>query len=366
MEALPGWAISLSGALIGAIVGFCVKRARLCTFGAVEDIIIGNDARRMKVFALALGVAILATQALIAAGALHPDQIRYLPSQIPWFSIALGSLLFGFGMALVGTCAFGSLIRLGSGDLRSLLVLLVFASAAYAMLRGVLADIRLTYLEAYAIAMPTSSQSDLPGIVDLWFGGGSRIWLSAAIAACLLSWCLSDRRLRRAKRLLITGLVLGFGVAAGWLVTGVLSDDFSLIIEPQSLTFVSPVAKAYYALALPGSGMDFGIATVFGVILGAALAALIHDEFRWEAFDDHREMKRHLLGALCMGLGGVAAGGCTIGQGLTAGSVLALSWPIAVAGMALGARLGIAVLVEGSLRGLLSRILTQSMGSHRQ
>lgn len=119
---------------------------------------------------------------------------------------------------------------------------------------------------------------------------------------------------------------------------------------------MSPVGRALYAvLTSPAALLEFGIGTLVGVTLGSFLSALYDREFRWEAFDDDREMRRHLLGAVLMGGGGGLAGGCTIGQGISAGSMMALSWPLAIAGMMIGARIGIAFLMEGALRGLLQR-----------
>jgi uncharacterized membrane protein YedE/YeeE len=143
--------------------------------------------------------------------------------------------------------------------------------------------------------------------------------------------------------------VLGAGTIAGWAATGVFADPFADAIRVQSLTFVAPVARAVFAFsAAEGTIVEFGTMSVFGVVAGAALSAARAGEFRWEAFDDQREMRRHMAGAALMGLGGVLAGGCTIGQGLSAGSLLAVSWPVAVLGMILGARMGIGILIEGS------------------
>jgi uncharacterized protein len=144
-------------------------------------------------------------------------------------------------------------------------------------------------------------------------------------------------------------VVLGFAVTAGWAATVMLVDPFDTPTRPQSLTFVAPVGRALFGLLLnTADHVDFGVATVGGTILGAGLQAWRAGEFRWEAFDDQREMRRHLLGAALMGFGGVCAGGCTFGQGLTAASLLAISAPLAVASMVLGARLGIGLLIGGA------------------
>jgi len=156
MAPLSPWAVALVGVAIGAACGFTARRARLCSFGAVEDVWIGGDTRRLRIFGLALGVALLGSQLMVWRGELAPGISSYVPNAIPWLSIILGSTFFGIGMALVGTCGFGSLIRLGAGDLRSLIVLLVFGATAYATLRGVLAPLRIDVLEAVALPVPGS------------------------------------------------------------------------------------------------------------------------------------------------------------------------------------------------------------------
>ncbi|WP_029350151.1 YeeE/YedE family protein, partial [Bosea sp. 117] len=348
MDDLNAWWAALAGLAIGAAVGFTTRRARLCSFGAIEDALVGFDTRRLRVFGLALGIAIAGTQFLVVAGLLDPRATSYVPEALPWIGVALGGVMFGLGMALVGTCAFGSCVRLGSGDLRSLVVLLVFSATAYAMLRGTLAAYRITFGEAMALTMPLSAQADLPGLIDPILGLSSRAVAAAGVAAVLIALAVMDMRLRKARRLLAAGIVLGLGVVAGWLATEHLVDEFVHAARPQSLTFVAPAAITLYGLLLDGTMLvNFGTASIIGVIVGAFAAAHVGDEFRWEAFDDAREMRRHLLGAVLMGVGGVLCGGCTIGQGITAGSLLALSFPLAVAGMVLGARLGIAFLMEG-------------------
>lgn len=356
MMTVGPWGATLAGVLIGAACGFTVRRARLCSFGAVEDAWMGHDTRRLRIFGLALAIALLGTQILVGLGLLDPAMSTYVQPALPWLSIAIGSVLFGLGMALVGTCGFGSLVRLGAGDLRSLIVMMVFGAVAYATLRGMLAPVRIEIVERVYWDVPGARKSDLASLTAAYGLPQARLLLVAIAVAILLAAVAFDARLRRSPRLLLAGVTLGLAVVAGWWVTGVAIDGFEAVTRAQSLTFVSPVGRALYAvLTAPSALLEFGIGTLAGVTLGSFVSARYDREFRWEAFDDDREMRRHLLGAVLMGGGGVLAGGCTIGQGISAGSMMALSWPIAIAGMMIGARLGIAILMEGSIRGLFQR-----------
>jgi uncharacterized membrane protein YedE/YeeE len=356
MVPLPAWAVALSGGLIGCGVGYAARRGRLCTFGALEDVFVAGDYRRLKVLAVALATALFCVQALIVSGWLAPQSIRYLPQALPWLSMGLGGLMFGFGMALVGTCAFGSLVRLGGGDLRGLVTIIIYAVAALAIMRGGLVPFRIFVLEGQRVAMPGGVQADLVALVSWLAGVKLRLAVAGLCGLALFAWAFSRRDLFQTPRLLIAGFVLGLGVGAAWLVTGVLVDQVSLIYAPEGLGFVGPVANALQALALQSDAVwTFGTATVAGTVIGSAMASILHDEFRWEAFDDQHEMRRHIFGGVIMGLGGVMAGGCTIGQGITAGSVLALSWPVTVGGIVVGARLGLFYLMDGgSFRDMLS------------
>jgi uncharacterized membrane protein YedE/YeeE len=356
MQSLAAWMPGLGGFAIGAAAGFAVRHARLCSFGAIEDALMGGDSRRLRIFGLALGIAILGTQSLVVSGVLRPELTTYTLPSLPIVAILLGSLIFGIGMALVGTCGFGSLVRLGTGDLRSLIVVLVLGATAYATLRGVLASVRIDALERLSIGMPDSIASDMASLTSHALGFDVRAVLAIVVGAGLCLLALGDARLRRAPRLLSAGIALGVLVVAGWVVTNSFGDEFDVALRPQSLTFVSTIGKALYAGVLNVSSFaDFGVGSVFGVVAGSWLAAWRSAELRWEAFDDDHEMRRHLVGAALMGIGGILAGGCTIGQGITAGSMLALSWPFAVGGMVLGSRLGIALLVDDSVSEIIQR-----------
>ncbi|MCX7320693.1 MAG: YeeE/YedE family protein [Hyphomicrobiales bacterium] len=353
---MSAWIQALAGLAIGAAVGYVARYARLCTFGAIEDALMGGDSRRLRVFGLALGIAMLGTQALIVAGLVDPDLSTFTAPALPLVSIALGGIMFGIGMALVGTCGFGSLVRLGSGDLRSLVVVVMMGAAAFAALRGLFADLRINLLESIALPMPDGTRSDLISMTSRLAGTDTRVIIVTALGLTLCWLALGDPRLRRTPRLVGAGVVLGLAIIAGWAATSYWTDEFAGPARPQSLTFVSTIGKALYAALLNSANFaNFGVGTVYGVIAGSWLAARQADEFRWEAFDDDREMRRYLGGATLMGIGGILAGGCTIGQGLAAGSVLALSTPLAIAGMIIGARIGIAILVDGSPREFIHR-----------
>lgn len=274
---------------------------------------------------------------MLAFGWLHAESIALLPAELPWAGALIGGALFGLGMAMVGTCAFGCVVRLGGGDLRSLVVLIVFSTVAWAAMRGALLPLRTGLLDPLAAPLP-----DAPPWV--------RPVIGAAAALGLAAWALRSTALRRSHRLLWAAVALGSGVVVGWWVTGVLTDEFDLA-RPHSLSFVAPVAALVHGLMLqPLPTVDFGVGAVVGVAAGACAAGWWAHDLRWEAFDDHHEMRRQLLGAGLMGLGGILASGCTIGQGLSAGALLAPSWPFAALGLYAGARLGITILIGGGLR----------------
>ncbi len=339
------WQAALLGLAAGLACGAAARRAALCSFGAIEDAVVAGDMRRLKAFALALALAMALTQAMIHAAWLPAADIALLPPFLPWAGALFGGALFGLGMALVGTCGFGSLVRLGTGDLRALVVLVIYGAVAWSAATGRLSAIRLHLLDPLAAPLAGGGGTGLPTLI---LPAALSPWASPVLILALLAWGLSRGPMRRSRYLLAAGGVLGLSVAAGWFVTGVLADPFEAVPKPQGLSFVTPVARLLQAMvSQPAPFPEFGMGTAVGVVLGATFAAWRADGLRWEAFDDAHEMRRHMIGACLMGMGGVFAGGCTIGQGLSAGSVLAPSWPFAVGGIFAGARLGIAILLEG-------------------
>ena len=344
---MDGLIAPVGGFICGGLAGFAAQYGRLCTIGAMEDALVAGDFRRAGAWALSAAVAVLLTQGLVFAGALELSGIHHVRPMLDITGLVIGGLLFGFGAALVGTCAFGLLVRLGTGDLRALVCALVVGLAAFSATGGILSPLRLALSEFGALDTSAIGGKTLTGIIGASPHSAASFLAVLLVAGALLVFALTNWRLYRKPRLIAASCLMGLAVAGGWLTTGVLADPFSGQ-RPESLTFVIPLGRLL--LQLVGerlSSTEFAVATVFGVSAGSFAVAAVRDELRWEAFDDHREMRRHLLGALLMGFGGVLARGCTIGQGLTGMSVLSLAAPVAVFAMVVGARAGLVYLVEG-------------------
>ncbi len=360
MDIEPRFWVLIAGFLLGLIAGFAARAATFCTLGAIADVVVVQNHRRLRAWALALAVALLGSQALQQFEVIDLDQSIYLALPFNVVTALTGGWLFGLGMALVGTCGFGTLIRLGGGDLRALIDMACLGLFAYVTLSGPLAYVRVYAAEATNITTPGLA---VPGIAELAGHIANRsaadlhLPLAALIGAALLFYSLKGRDLRRSPQELAAALAIGLVIPLGWLATGFLGRD---PFEPEplaSLTFVRPIGDGFlYMMLMSGMRPTFGIATVAGVLAGAVAAAILRAEWRIEGFDGEREMIRHLTGSALMGIGGVLALGCTIGQGMSAMSTLALSAPLALLAIFTGAAFGLRFLEEGSIKGAL-RIL---------
>jgi len=339
--------ITLLGFSGGVVFGFAARSAHFCTLGAIEEAWYGAERTRLRTWVLAVGVALAATQYLDMAGIIDLARSWRLGPHISWGGAVIGGLLFGLGMALVGTCAFGMLVRLGGGDMRALLSTLVLGIVGYMTLSGILAPARLATVERLAYDLPPMTSQMLPRLLagESFHG---QLLVSAVLAAAAIGWAFSSARFRRKNRHILAGMVMGLVIALGWLVTSTLGQQTLYPQQPDSYSFVHPIGQSILWLMIAtGASTSFAIGGVFGVIAGAFLAAWRQGEVMWEAFDDAREMRRHLLGAALMGMGGIMAGGCTIGQGMTGIASLSLTAFIATAAIIAGAWLGIRLLVEG-------------------
>lgn len=359
MDALtPPVILAIAGFAGGIVLGLAARIGRFCTLAAFENVFYGSDYRRMRAWALAVAVAIALVQTMSSAGMIDLNESIYRAAEFTWLSAILGGILFGVGMALNGTCGFGTLARIGGGDLRAVVTFMLLGISAYMMMSGITGVVRAAMIDPVSIDVSALGYLDLAAMMDIILGTSAGALWGYLIAAALAIWALRDAEFRRQWRLVFAGLAVGLVIAWGWFATAMFGGD---LFDPQPLesyTFVRPLGETImYAMTFSGATIDFGVGAVLGVVAGAFMGALFRREFRWEACDDVRELRRHLSGAFLMGTGGVLSFGCTVGQGMTAASTLSISAPVVLLSIALGARLGLGWLMEGSLRGVITSLI---------
>ncbi len=349
--------VAIAGLAAGAAFGALAQRTNFCTMGAISDALVMEDKRRMRAWIAAIGVAMIGANALHAAGAVDLRGSIYLGASLGWAGAIFGGALFGFGMVLAGGCGQRNLVRAGAGNLKSVVVLLILGISAYATLRGIVGYARVNTWERANLDLRAFGFAD-QGLPTLM--GFDRPILAALLGAALLIWCFKDRAFRASARDMIAGLGVGALIVLGWAITGVLGRDDFDPTPLASFTFVAPVGDTlFYAMFWTGTKINFGVSTVFGMLIGSALAAKAAGEWRLESFRDANDFLRNAGGAILMGIGGVSALGCTVGQGITGLSTLAVGSFLAVAGIALGAILALKYLEEGSFGAALKALIAR-------
>ena len=328
---------------VALVVGAVASRTNFCTMGAVSDWVNMGDTGRMRSWWLAIAVAMLGVAGLHLGGApIGNDTFPpYRTTGFAWLRYIVGGVLFGIGMTLGSGCGNKTLIRLGGGNLKSILVLVAGMIAAYLMLwtelyaRAFEGWVAATTIDLKRFGMPSQ------GIADMLSGGAwganANAYLGLAAALAILAWAFSSRDFRASRDNILGGVVVGLGVVAGWALTsGTLGEawkEYAMMaatppsrVATQSLTFVSPMGDLLRYLQTPAQLelINFGIAAFLGVILGSLLYGLVTRSARVEWFRDRGDAVRHALGGALMGVGGVLAMGCTVGQAITGVSTLAI------------------------------------------
>ncbi|HEY5930436.1 MAG TPA: YeeE/YedE family protein [Burkholderiales bacterium] len=331
--------VTLSGFGLALIFGAIAQKTDFCTMGAVSDIVNMGDWNRMRMWLLAIAVAVAGANALDLAGVVDLSRSAYPGARWPWVAFLCGGFLFGVGMTLGSGCGSRSVIRLGGGNLKSLVVLIFLALSAQMTLRGLFAPAR-EWLSTLAVQFDQGQ--DLSWLLAVPLGIGKRSvqpWIAAAVALALAIFVLKDRDFRVDYERLIGGVLIGLVVVGGWYVTGHLgfiAEDPETLQEawlgtrtarPESFTFIGPSANTLELLQFWGdrsARMTFGVAVVLGTLAGAFAYAAAKRRFRWESFASAADTRNHVIGGILMGFGGVTAMGCTIGQGVTGLSTMAL------------------------------------------
>lgn len=342
------WASFFISFTFGAIA----QRTHFCTMGAVSDVVNMGDWTRMGQWALAMGVAMLGVGVLSYTGQIDLAKTLYASSSWRWLSALVGGLLFGFGMVLASGCGSKTLVRIGAGSLKSIVVFVVMGIAAFATLKGITAVVRVTYIDSFAIEI--TNGASLPALLSALTGLTLRtVGLGAAmvLGGGLSLWALTRRDFASCTNLVAGGGMGGLVIAMWWVSAhgGYVVEHPETLQEAflgtnsgkaEALSFVAPAAYVLDWLMFfsdKSKVLTFGVVSVVGVVLGSSVSALQGRTFRWEGFGDPEDVANHLVGAALMGIGGVTAMGCSIGQGLSGVSTLSLTSFMAVAAILLGA-----------------------------
>lgn len=357
---------------IALIMGAVVNKTNFCTMGAVSDWVNMSDTGRMRAWILAIAIGVLGVTALEAAGLVNVTSTfpPYRQTNFVWLENVLGGALFGIGMTLASGCGNKTLIRIGGGNLKSVMVLLVIALIAYFMINPFPGSDKTLYSTLFypwtnptAVALTTNQ--DLGAMLFGDKAATGRMVMGAIIGGLLLIWAFKSADFRGSFDNILGGLVVGLAVLAAWYVTSNIRVDASgdiLTLQSfvqdwdlyapadavrpaaagplaaQSFTFINPMGQTlgYVASGFDHTLLTFGIMALAGVIAGSLLWSLISRNFRIEWFASVRDFFNHLVGAILMGFGGVLAMGCTIGQGVTGFSTLALGSILTFVAIVLG------------------------------
>lgn len=332
--------------------GVLLQRSHFCTMGSISDVLLMGDTTRLRQWVLAIAVSMAGFGVMSWLGWISPLNTIYAAAQLNWLSLWLGGTLFGVGMVMSSGCVSKSLVRLGGGNLKSLLVLMSMGVFALASMRGLPAVWRVKGLDVFSIQL---SNGPFAGQwLSAWLG-----WplpesigiLSIGVALCLLFWVFKDRQFVCFSRIW-PGLGTAVVVLGVWWISGVYGfvPEHPETLEPvflatasgrmESLSFTAPVAYWWDAFMYFSDGskqVSLGMALAAGLLAGASFSARQQGSFRWEGFTQTPDFVFHLLGGALMGLGGVMALGCSIGQGLSGLSTLSWGSMLAVAGIVMGA-----------------------------
>ncbi len=373
---------------IALIMGAVVNKTNFCTMGAVSDAVNMGDWGRMRAWMFAIAIALLGVTGLEAVGLVQADGSfpPYRSGNLIWAENILGGLLFGIGMTLASGCGNKTLIRIGGGNLKSIVVFGVIGVIAYFMInpfpgsdQTLMSLLFLDWIRPLAVSLD-GGQQDLGTIFAGSEGAGSaRLWIGTGLGLLLLGFVFKSADFRGSFDNVLGGLVVGVAILGAWYVSSniglTFEDSFegemtvsvsefldpaqthwdmnegihegwdakpaSSDFNPQSYTFINPMGQSlgYAAGGFAKTALTFGVVAVLGVVAGSFIWAILSGGFRFEWFASVRDFMNHFIGAILMGFGGVLAMGCTIGQGITGFSTLAVGSMMALVSIVFGSAL---------------------------
>lgn len=375
---VSAWQIFLfAGFILALILGAVVNKTGFCTMGAVSDWVNIGDTGRFRAWFLAMGIAMLGVIILEYVGVTRPDDAfpAYRMSDFAWLENILGGLMFGIGMTLASGCGNKNLVRLGAGNFKALIVLIIIGVIAYFMVNPFPGSDKTLYsLLFYPWMNPTFISLNTPQDLGSLIAGTdnaamARLVIGIVLGLGLVFIAFKSSDFRKDKDHALAGFVIGLAILGAWVATSVImvdadGDIISLFtyytdwdiyafddmgkpamgapLNPQSYTFINPTGQTlgYLFVGKAASNfLTFGIVAAFGVILGSFLWALFSKGLRFEWFASFEDFYTHVIGAILMGFGGVLGMGCTIGQGITGVSTLALGSFLTVISIVIGSAL---------------------------
>ena len=345
---------------IAVVMGAVTSKTNFCSMGAVSDWVNIGDTGRMRAWVFSMAVALAGVIALEASGTVNLSGETFPPyrtANFAWIRYLIGGFLFGVGMTLASGCGNKTLVRIGSGNLKSLVVLAIGAVCAYLMLWTPLYEKAfLPWVSATTINLQAHGVANqelgtiLAGMVGMGLSKHFNLAVAIAVVAGMLFFCFKSADFRTEHDHILGGAVMGAAVVAGWWLTGgsigrewkEYADMAAVVpsrVQVQSYTFVSPMGDSLRYLLDPAnlSLVNFGVVALAGVILGASFWAIATGQFRIEWFADWKDFANHAVGAVLMGTGGVLSMGCTVGQAITGMSTLAIGSILTFLAIVIGA-----------------------------
>ncbi len=354
-SSLTQWVV-WGGFALAFVFGLVANKINFCTMGAISDVVNMGHWGRVRMWLLSIAVAVVGANLLYFFDLIDLSKSVYQRPSIAWLSLILGGFLFGIGMTIAAGCTNKNLVRLGGGSVRSLVVLVFLAISAYMTLKGLFGQWRASYLDPITFDLSTLgfANQSIPSLLAKLTGIPEKIALLVCLIVVslgLLIFVFKDKRFRSNLSHVLGALTLGLLVVAAWYLTGHIGHgENPATLETvyfatntrtiESLSFVAPAAYGLELLMLwtdASLHVTFGIASALGVVLGSFVQAVATGQFRWEGFASLDDLRMQLLGAMLMGFGGVTALGCTIGQGMSGVSTLAIGSFIALTGIVAGA-----------------------------
>lgn len=364
-----------SAFILAFIIGAIANKTNFCTMGAVSDMVNMGDYSRFRAWLLAIAVAMSGVVILEFSGLLSADSSfpPYRDTQIIWLENLLGGLLFGIGMTLASGCGNKTLVRIGGGNIKSVMVLMVIGVVAFYMTNPFPGSDKTLYSVLFydwvsPLSVSLNSTSDIGSLISSESATLVRLITGLLIVSLLVVYIFKSAEFRSGLDNILGGLVIGLAVLAAWYVSsniiidaegetlslGAYYQEWDMLadseegkpsmgrpLSTQSFTFINPMAQSYgYSMSgFNNVHLSFGILSVLGVILGSFLWSIVSKGFRFEWFASVKDFFMHFIGAVLMGLGGTLALGCTIGQAITGISTLAVGSVIVFIAILLGSSL---------------------------